>query len=379
MQRPGYSMNSFGEAYGKSLVRGARASIDEVLAVKKGEKVIIITNPQREVRVISMSLYDAAVRKGANATLLVQNAKGQFDFAEEAVIKAISTEPDVIISISHDRLGKDEFGLKHGYKGRKRRYDHIFDLSYEEGKLRSFWSPGITTDIFSRTVAIDYSQLRSDCAKICKILSSSEKVRVTAPGGTDVVLGTKGRKARADDGNFTRPGLAGNIPTGEVYVSPGLGTMNGTIAFDGSIVVNIGEIVISEPILAEVQGGFITKIHGGPEALKLKKSVQEGEAKARKMGRSGQIKAVLAEKYAKNAWSIGELGIGLNRKARIVANMLEDEKVYGTCHFAVGSNYDGDADAMIHLDGIVKAPTIAAIYKSGKERQFMTRGILEWD
>jgi len=372
-------MNSFGKAYGKSLVRGARASIDEVLAVKKGEKVIIITNPQREVRVISMSLYDAAVRKGANVTLLVQNAKGQFDFAEEAVIKAISTEPDVIISISHDRLGKDEFGLKHGYKGRKWRYDHIFDLSYEEGKLRSFWSPGITTDIFSRTVAIDYSQLRSDCAKICKILSSSEKVRVTAPGGTDVVLGTKGRKARADDGNFTRPGLAGNIPTGEVYVSPGLGTMNGTIAFDGSIVVNIGEIVISEPILAEVQGGFITEIHGGPEALNLKKSVQEGEAKARKMGRSGQIKAVLAEKYAKNAWSIGELGIGLNRKARIVANMLEDEKVYGTCHFAVGSNYDGDADAMIHLDGIVKAPTIAAIYKSGKERQFMTRGILEWD
>src|SRR5512137_2589526 len=98
MQWFGHSMNSFSEAYGRLLVRGARASIDEVLAVKKGERVIIITNPQREVRVISMSLYDAAIRKGANVTLLFQNARGRFDFAEEAVIKAMSTEPDVIIS-----------------------------------------------------------------------------------------------------------------------------------------------------------------------------------------------------------------------------------------------------------------------------------------
>lgn len=372
-------MDTFGAAYSRSLARGARAAIDNVLAVKKGENVIIITNPQREVREISMALYDAAVQRTANTTLMFQAEKGQFDFAEQAVIKAISSGPDVVISISSDRLGKDRYGLRHGYKGKKRKYDHIFDTFYEEGKMRSFWSPGVTIDTFSRTVAIDYTQLRSDGARLCKILSSSEKVRVTAPGGTDVVIGTKGRKGRADDGDYTKPGLAGNVPAGEVYVSPELGTMNGTIAFDGSIVLNIGEIVIKKPILAEVEHGFVSEIHGGLEADKLRRSVMEGEAKARKMGRSGQLKAALAEKYAKNAWSIGELGIGLNRKARIVANMLEDEKVYGTCHFAVGSNYDGDAEAMLHLDGIVKSPTIVAIGRSGKENRFMTDGKLVWD
>jgi aminopeptidase len=372
-------MNTFGALYAKSLVRGARAAIDEVLKVKKGETVVIITNPQKEVREVSMSIYDVAVERGASATILFQGEKKMLDFAEEAVIKAIGSEPNIVISISHDRLGKDRFGLKHGYKHGKERYDHIFDALYEERKMRSFWSPGITIDTFSRTVDIDYTQLRSDCARVRKILDVSEKVKVTAPGGTDVVVGTKGRKGKTDDGNFSKPGLAGNLPAGEAYLSPQLGTMMGTIAFDGSIVLSTGEIMIKRPIFAEIEGGFIKEIHGGTEADKLRRSVVEGDKGARKMGSTGQLKASLAEKYARNAWAIGELGIGLNRKAKIVGNMLEDEKVYGTCHFAIGSNYDRDAEAMIHLDGIVKKPTIVAIDRSGREDRFMTDGKLKWD
>jgi aminopeptidase len=372
-------MNTFGSTYSRSLVRSARAAMDDVLRVKKGESVLIVANPPKDSREISMALYDAAVDRHANVTLLFQNEKSQFDFAEEAVIKAMASGPDIVISISHDRLGKDRFGLKHGYKHGKQRFDHIFDTLYETRKMRSFWSPGITTDMFSRTVAIDYSRMRSDCIRLCKILNSSEKVRVTAPGGTDVLIGTKGRKGRADDGDYSRPGLAGNIPAGEVYISPRLGSMSGTIAFDGSIVVNAGEIVIKNPILTEVKDGFVYKIHGGPEADKLRRTVKEGEEKARMMGRSGQLKASLSEDYARNAWSIGELGIGLNRKARIVANMLEDEKVYGTCHFAIGSNYDRDAESMIHLDGLVKKPTITSLDRAGRDRRIMTEGKLEWD
>jgi aminopeptidase len=372
-------MDTFGVGYSKQLVRGARAAMSDVLGVKKGETLVIITNPQREVREISLALYDAAAERGASPTLMFQNEKGQFDFAEEAVIKAIGSGSDIVISISNDRLGKDKFGLKHGYKGKKERYDHIFDAMYEERKFRSFWSPGATIDMFSRTVAIDYRQLRSDASRLSKLLTASDKVRVTAPGGTEVMIGLRGRKGKSDDGNYTRPGLAGNIPAGEVYASPQLGTMSGTVAFDGSIVLNSGEIVIKQPILAEIADGFIVKIHGSAEADKLRESVKQGESKARKMGRSGMLKKDLAEKYARNAWAIGELGIGLNRKARIVANMLEDEKVYGTCHFAVGSNYDRDAEAMIHLDGIVKRPTITVISRSGKENQLMTDGRLAWD
>lgn len=372
-------MDTFGRAcYGKSLVRGARAAIADVLALKKDERVLIVTNPAEEVREVSMALFDASLEAEARPVLMFQKEKKQFDFAEEAVLKAIGSSPEVALSISKEKLGKDPTGLRHPYKG-KRKYDHIYDFLHEEAKFRGFWSPGITKEMFSRTVPIDYTRLRSDCARVVKILSKSDSVRVTAPGGTDITMGIRGRRHRPDDGDFRKPGKAGNIPSGEVYSSPVVGASNGIIVYDGSIDLYAGEIVIRKPIEAEVRGGFVTNIEGGSEAEKLRQTVELGERKARKMGRTGGLKPAVAEKYARNARNIGELGIGLNRSARIVANMLEDEKVYGTCHFAIGANYDGDAQALIHLDGLVKRPTIAAIEKSGVENRIMTDGKLSWD
>jgi len=46
--------------------------------------------------------------------------------------------------------------------------------------------------------------------------------------------------------------------------------------------------------------------------------------------------------------------------------MLEDEKAFRTCHFAIGHNYDEDAPALIHLDGLVMEPTIVAIMANGR-------------
>ena len=169
------------------------------------------------------------------------------------------------------------------------------------------------------------------------------------------------------------------MPSGEVYVSPELGTANGVIAFDGSMALNEGEVVIKTPIVAEISSGFITKVSGRSEAKALRSSIAAGQSKTRKMVSKGELPKKDLDSYVRNAAAIGELGIGLNRRARIVANMLEDEKVYGTCHFAVGSNYDGDAESLIHLDGLVKRPTITVVSSSGKETVLMDAGRLAWD
>jgi leucyl aminopeptidase (aminopeptidase T) len=44
-------------------------------------------------------------------------------------------------------------------------------------------------------------------------------------------------------------------------------------------------------------------------------------------------------------------------------SILIDEKALRTCHFAIGHNYD--SDALIHLDGLVREPTIVAYMKDG--------------
>ena len=106
------------------------------------------------------------------------------------------------------------------------------------------------------------------------------------------------------------------------------------------------------------------------------KAVKKGEDSAMGMAINGTITKVQAKNYAKNARNLGELGIGLNPRARIVGNILEDEKVFETCHIALGSNYDEDAKAMIHLDGIIYKPTITA-YKGKKPTVMLRRGMLE--
>lgn len=350
------------------LEEAARIAVRDSLAVKPEEKLLIVTNPDAEVAAISRALYDAAVELGARPVLLFQPVKTQMDFAEEAVIAAFGARPDAFVSLSAEKLGKDRAGIAKPYVLGERQWDHVFHLQlYGEKTCRAFWSPGTTLDSFVRTVPIDYPLLKRRCAAIKAILDRAVSVRVTAPGGTDIELGLRGRTAKSDDGDFSRPGAGGNLPAGETFASPENGTANGTIAFDGSISLHDGDILIGTPIVCEVRGGGIVGISGGAEASALLATVSLAERNAVEYEASGRLPAGSGAVYAKNARNIGELGIGLNPAATVSGNMLEDEKAFRTCHFAVGHNYDEDAPALIHLDGLVRNPTIIARMEDGSE------------
>ena len=125
-----------------------------------------------------------------------------------------------------------------------------------------------------------------------------------------------------------------------------------------------------------MKDNFVTELEGGREAERLEKTLRFGKENALDMVKEGKLDPVSGSEYAKNARNIGELGIGLNRKAEIIGNMLEDEKVFSTCHIAIGANYEDDAKAMIHLDGLIKLPTIVARYRDGTDAPIMENGKL---
>jgi leucyl aminopeptidase (aminopeptidase T) len=62
----------------------------------------------------------------------------------------------------------------------------------------------------------------------------------------------------------------------------------------------------------------------------------------------------------KPARNIAELGVGTNDRAIITGKVLEDEKVLGTVHLALGNNvgFGGTCDVPVHLDGIILRPTL---------------------
>ena len=111
----------------------------------------------------------------------------------------------------------------------------------------------------------------------------------------------------------------------------------------------VGEV--KEPIRVEIKEGKAISFSGKEEAKKLQEIFADQPELAR---------------------NIAEFGIGTNSSARIIGNVLEDEKVKGTVHIALGNNahFGGKVDVPLHLDGIIKNPSFwvddELIMKEGK-------------
>jgi len=335
----------------EELREAARIALTDCLAVKEGERVLIITNLGGDAFEICQELFRQAAELKAVPVMVIQEEKDNFTMADMAVLDAIRGEPEVMITVCRGRVGKDPYGMRIGYVGRDgEKYSHIYDKVLDGDKRsRSFWSPNCTREIFERGVPIDYASLRRNAKALKEKIDAGRSVRVTSPAGTDVRFGIEGRQGHYDDGDFTRPGKGGNLPTGEVYVSPANGTAEGVIVFDGTIDLDSHAEMPDVPVRVQFEKGFAAGITGGETALKLDALLERSAAMARQQGKKDE---------ERNTRHLGELGIGLNPKARMSCNTLEDEKVGGTVHFAIGMNLENDAHALIHLDCLVLNPDV---------------------
>ena len=78
-----------------------------------------------------------------------------------------------------------------------------------------------------------------------------------------------------DDGDFSKPGTGGNIPAGEVFISPLVGKCQGVIVYDGSMTFSDGDSILETPITCKVENGYVTEISGGEEAKRLLKTIHK--------------------------------------------------------------------------------------------------------
>jgi aminopeptidase len=329
----------------------ARIALSEAVALRDGEEVLILTNPEETVFAVAKALYAAAKSLGGKPVLLLQEKKTTTDFAERLALEAVRAEPDVLLTITKARAGKDPHGLHYGYVGRDgRKFDSIIDkVSKGDRRVRGFSSPNSNPALFARCVPVDYSVLRARAANLKDVIDRGHMVRVTSGKGTDISFSIEGRRAIANSGDYRRPGQFGNLPAGEVYVSPALGSGTGVVVFDGTISTLNGPQIPRAPVRISFRDGFAKTIEGGAAARLVEKTIREGEAMARAIGN---------EEEAMNCRHLGEFGLGINEKAQITGIILEDEKALKTCHFALGSNYDFDAPAIIHRDMLIMNPSV---------------------
>lgn len=200
--------------------------------------------------------------------------------------------------------------------------------------------PGITKGMLLRNAKADYSKISKRTEKLAELLTKGNDALITTDLGTNIRMSIRGRICRAGkEGFFYKRGDFSNIPSGEADLSPAEGSAEGIFIADRSF-AGIGKL--KHPIKITVKKGLAVHISGGEEADRLKSILKK------------------YKDYGNKAYNIAELGIGTNDAAMISGNVLEDEKVYGTAHIALGNNrsYGGKVDVPLHLDGVFGRPTV---------------------
>lgn len=297
--------------------KACETAIKKCLAVRNDEILLVIGDEPS--RAIAYAFFRAGARSAAESILLEIVPREMHGEELPAAVGHIMKQVDCVVaptskSISHTRARMDAC------------------LS----GTRIATLPGVTEDILMRGMLADYDRIAARTQKLAKILSKAKMARIEKENGTLVTFELGNRGAHADTGIIQKPGNFSNLPAGEAYIAPLEDRTNGVIVFDGSF-AGIG--TLSEPITIEIETGYVSNIIGGSDAEKLKGILD----KAGKPGRN-----------------VAELGMGTNEKAEISGNVLEDEKVMGTLHVAFGDNstIGGLIEASIHLDGILKSPTL---------------------
>ncbi|MCK4547547.1 MAG: aminopeptidase [Candidatus Eisenbacteria sp.] len=301
-----------------SLEDAAGIAVEKCMGLKSGETCLVITDePCREV---GYALWEAARWLRSEATLLEIIPRDRNGQEPPPGVAEFMRTFDVILcptsmSLTHTQARKNACN----------------------SGARIATLPGVTVDMMERTLNADYDGIRRRSEKMAGILTAGSEAHLTTPGGTDLRFLIRGREGYADTGIVHKRGESTNLPAGEAYLAPLEGETEGTLVIDGAM-AGVG-VIRSEPIRVTVKEGYAVELAGGEAARKLEE---------------------LIKPLGKPARNIAELGIGANEKAILTGNILEDEKVIGTVHVAIGDNKSmgGTVSVESHLDGILLKPTL---------------------
>jgi len=299
------------------LLKACDIAIAQCLGVKKDETLLIIGDePSRK---IAYAFFEAG-KKRAKETILVEIIEREIHGSEPPfAVTHIMKNVDAIIAPTSKSISHTRARMEASLSG-----------------VRIATLPGVTEDILLRGMLADYKKISERTQKLANILSKATSARIKTDNGSDVTFFLGNRGGHADTGIIHKPGSFSNLPAGEAYISPMEEKTDGTIIFDGSF-AGIG--ALTEQVKVKITKGYVSDVSGGEEAKKLKK---------------------ILDKAGKTGRNVAELGMGTNEKAEISGNILEDEKVMGTLHVAFGDNstIGGLTESSIHLDGIIKFPTL---------------------
>ncbi len=297
----------------EEFINGARNAVKGCMGIKKNEDVLIITD-RRMNRDMSEALREASEEREAIATVRMMEPLEVHGQEPTEKIAELMKTPNVLFLVTSTSLTHTNARKAATSKGvRIASMPNVPEVSFINGALTA-----------------DYNEVKQLCMKMHDAMSRSKILRITSRSGTLLELQVGKYRWEPDTGIFHKRGDYGNLPAGEISTSPNEGTANGFIVFD--------QMDEYKHVRLTIKNNITEKFEGAP---KIQEVINQLGIKAK---------------------TIAEIGIGCNPKAKIIGNVLEDEKVLGTVHIALGNNtsYGGKNDVQFHYDGIIDKPTLVA-------------------
>jgi len=287
------------------------------LGLRQTETVLIVTDTLR-LR-IAKSLYDTAREMDCDAIMMTMPPRSRHGEEPPRAVAEAMRSVDVVIapttmSLTHTRARKPA----------------------NDAGVRTASMPGVTEQMMVEGgLTANPREVMEHTRRLAETFKGASEIRLMSELGTDISFEVDTSKWNLDMGCCRQKGCSTNLPAGEVYTAPE--NCTGTVVIDGSMA---GLELLKNPLKIRVEEGLAVDVQGdrAKEVLKI-------------INPLGDV-----------ARNIAELGIGTNPRARMIGVVLEDEKVRGTAHIALGDNstIGGTVVAGVHLDAIIRKPRVFA-------------------
>ncbi len=294
-----------------------------ILNAKPGDEIHIITDTRQDPQVWQ-ALAAAAQGQDCKVTVSIMTPRTYHGAGPTSTVAAGMKKADINIYAAST-------AIYHSIAARDARAAGASYILMDEVSVEN-----LTTGAATMTPD-QYGALNKFGEEIRKRILAGTDVHVTSEFGTDVTFKIRDPKTGQVQSREGHSGIMPKRPSGTAFpdgennTTPVEGTGEGTVVWDTSCHHPQG--LLKEPIRLTIHKGKVTKIDGGAEAKQLENFVKQ-------YGNLSECKCP------------DELAIGTNPKAFFTGIMRTDKKVLGGSHIAM------DGGEYIHIDGIMRAPTI---------------------
>ncbi len=221
----------------------ARRIMEQVVALKRGEQVCIVTDSERP-RSITEVLAVMAAGLGGEVVVVSMTPREMGGVEPPRTVAAAMAAADVIINQS-------SHSMTHTNAQRAAVQAGARVCNIRELDEQMMITGGVTAD---------YVAVRALTERLAGLLTAASQVRISTPEGTDLAFSIAGRPGLVLAGFATERGQFSGLPDGEATIAPVEGSTEGVIV-NPYLVEKIG--AVRDPLTIRVRQGRAAEISGG--------------------------------------------------------------------------------------------------------------------